>query len=651
MIHTSWKSANYLHKDLKNRIEEREANLFLEVLMKLQSFSIQKQIYFLVVPLFLLVSGLGVYINFGIYSEWKQATSLEKKANEEKAISGFIHELQKERAKTVLFLNKSIEKSELDAQREIANAAHQKMDAGRNAKLESIRKSVEEGVSPGAAAAGYVELIAGLIQSQVDLFNGIHFRGEENKFSSLAIFEKAKENMGQLRAKLNQIFGSNQPLPAKELEVISSLKTNILANLQSPGLKLTPEGDERITHILNSQEWAGVLKKFDIVVEKYATGNYGVSPKEYSAEITSQIDRVYEVINSEHSTALKHLQEFVEGVKKKLLFFISAFVVVLIFTVFFSWNMIKSMTTSLKNVIENLNETTPKLTQSAEYLNDLSSSLSSCSTEQAAAVQETASSLEEVFGMVNRNAENAGRARDNSLQSLEQVKQGQESVEKMISSLKDISSNNEVLNEFISKNNKELEEIVSVITDIANKTKVINDIVFQTKLLSFNASVEAARAGEHGKGFAVVAEEIGNLAVMSGTSADEIKRLLDESNHKVRNIIAHTKENVEAISIEGSQKVKNGVVRAEECHQILNTIATAVEDLELIIQEVAVASTEQSKGISEVNKAMSQIDQVTHQNSQSSQDVSTRSGEVLTLSGSIKSSSDQLYDILNGKAA
>ena len=35
---------------------------------------------------------------------------------------------------------------------------------------------------------------------------------------------------------------------------------------------------------------------------------------------------------------------------------------------------------------------------------------------------------------------------------------------------------------------------------------VINDIVFQTKLLSFNASVEAARAGESGKGFAVVAE-------------------------------------------------------------------------------------------------------------------------------------------------
>ena len=58
---------------------------------------------------------------------------------------------------------------------------------------------------------------------------------------------------------------------------------------------------------------------------------------------------------------------------------------------------------------------------------------------------------------------------------------------------------------------------------IKDKVNIINDIVFQTKLLSFNASVEAARAGENGKGFAVVAEEVGNLASVSGKAANEIK--------------------------------------------------------------------------------------------------------------------------------
>jgi methyl-accepting chemotaxis protein len=74
----------------------------------------------------------------------------------------------------------------------------------------------------------------------------------------------------------------------------------------------------------------------------------------------------------------------------------------------------------------------------------------------------------------------------------------------------------------INYSNEQMSEIVKVIQEIETKTKVINDIVFQTKLLSFNASVEAARAGEQGKGFAVVAEEVGNLAQMSGNAAKEI---------------------------------------------------------------------------------------------------------------------------------
>ena len=56
-------------------------------------------------------------------------------------------------------------------------------------------------------------------------------------------------------------------------------------------------------------------------------------------------------------------------------------------------------------------------------------------------------------------------------------------------------------------NIRSLPKVLEIIKTIEDKTKVINDIVFQTKLLSFNASVEAARAGEAGKGFAVVASK------------------------------------------------------------------------------------------------------------------------------------------------
>lgn len=86
------------------------------------------------------------------------------------------------------------------------------------------------------------------------------------------------------------------------------------------------------------------------------------------------------------------------------------------------------------------------------------------------------------------------------------------------------------INTLKQETENELQKVVESVTEVLNKTKLIDEIVFQTKLLSFNASVEAARAGEQGKGFAVVAEEVGNLANNSGDAAKEITDLASESH-------------------------------------------------------------------------------------------------------------------------
>lgn len=308
----------------------------------------------------------------------------------------------------------------------------------------------------------------------------------------------------------------------------------------------------------------------------------------------------------------------------------------------------RQLTNQLASVINELNVSTPKLSNSSVSMNDLSTELSSCATEQAAAVQETAASLEEISAMIKKNSDNANNAKNSSEQSLKSVKHGQKAVNNMLDAMSEINQNNDAFNAFMAKNNDELTEMVRVITNISDKTKVINDIVFQTKLLSFNASVEAARAGEQGKGFAVVAEEVGNLAQMSGNAANEIKGLLDESIIKVHKMVDDTKKQVETLVVDGKEKIKLGISRAEECSSALNEINTTVMTVEALVSEVAVASSEQSQGISGVNKAMMQIDEVTNQNTIASQSVSENASQVMVLTSSIKDTSDRLTLLLTG---
>lgn len=314
----------------------------------------------------------------------------------------------------------------------------------------------------------------------------------------------------------------------------------------------------------------------------------------------------------------------------------------------FSFSFIKKLTMQLIDMTRELNKTTPLLIDSSDSMNLLSTELSTCATQQAAAVQETAASIEEIAAMIGRNSENAQNAQTSSHESLDSVKSGQKTIADMIEAMEDINKNNDTFNTFISKNNAELNEMIQVITNIADKTKVINDIVFQTKLLSFNAAVEAARAGEQGKGFSVVAEEIGNLAEMSGNAASEIKIQLDESIIKVNKIVSTTKSQVEVLMHDGKEKIILGLNKARQCDLILNEISHTSASAQSLVQEVAGASKEQSQGIDEVNKAMGLIDEITNKNTSASQGVAANANQVMQLSSSVQDTATKLSFLING---
>lgn len=276
------------------------------------------------------------------------------------------------------------------------------------------------------------------------------------------------------------------------------------------------------------------------------------------------------------------------------------------------------------------------------------SSLSDSSSEQAAAIQETASAIDEVSAMVKKSAENASKSQEVSAQSREAAESGQQAVQDMIQAIDQISSSNREIMTQVEDSNRQISEIVKVIGEIGNKTKVINEIVFQTKLLSFNASVEAARAGEHGKGFAVVAEEVGNLAQMSGNAAKDISSMLDSSIQKVEKIVVDTKSKVERLMHESKSKVESGTETAKRCGESLMGIIKSVQEVDGMVLEISTASQEQAQGVTEINKAMNQLDQVTQANSSAAQQSAAAAAHLNAQSAELKEMVKELYSVITG---
>lgn len=276
--------------------------------------------------------------------------------------------------------------------------------------------------------------------------------------------------------------------------------------------------------------------------------------------------------------------------------------------------LIRNINRALGEISSDIIKSVDHLKTNSDAIRDSSDQLSSSVAKQAANVQETVASADEINSMIQKTTEAAQSSMRVSSQSNNVAIKGKEIVDEMIKSIGNISKSNQDIMIEIKENNANLTAIVDVISQIKDKTKVINDIVFQTKLLSFNASVEAARAGESGKGFAVVAEEIGSLAEMSGKASTEISKMLETSTIEVANMAENSIKKMNHIMESGTAKIKDGSIKAKECGVALDEILTNVNAVNEMIKEIASASLEQSEGVQEIARAMQEIDESTHQN-------------------------------------
>ncbi|MBY0412806.1 MAG: DUF3365 domain-containing protein [Bdellovibrionales bacterium] len=311
--------------------------------------------------------------------------------------------------------------------------------------------------------------------------------------------------------------------------------------------------------------------------------------------------------------------------------------------------MINKPVKIINDIVQGLNKTSEQVSSAAIQIAAASSELSSASNAQASSLQETSAAIEEINSMIHSNTENAKQSTITSDSSMRNAEKGQKVVTQMIEAIDNINtSNNEIMNQ-INETNKDIESIVTIINEIGAKTKIINDIVFQTKLLSFNASVEAARAGEQGKGFSVVAEEVGNLASMSGNAAMEITKMLESSITNVEEIVKNSKDKIGKLIHQGKQNIDIGTKVSRECGGVLEEIVTSVGIVSKTVTDIASAGQEQADGVQEITKAVAELDQVTQQNTASSVESANAANSLSGQAEYLKELVQQLVLTIDGK--
>ncbi len=399
---------------------------------------------------------------------------------------------------------------------------------------------------------------------------------------------------------------------------------------------------EKIADTENEKKWAqDFAKKYTDYVstfenemlpelEKIEVGN--AKTKELDGKIDELRDETLKslkfIYDSVRSESEKADQDFDQTFRDGFNLSVGASIAVIIIAILLAIYVSNKISTSLITINDLLFKSFEDITQNANRVAASAENLSQSTNQQASAIQETSATMEEMNSMIKKTADSAVESKELSKNSAQNALYGKTTSEHLMKSVKDIEENNKLIMAEVQHGNQRIGEIVELINEIGKKTKVINDIVFQTKLLSFNASVEASRAGEQGKGFSVVAGEIGKLALESGKAAIEISTMLEDSTQKVKLVIDETQKSVSDILSKGNLAVKQGFSVADETSKILQQLDNDVRMVDKNIADISDASDEQARGADQVTMAIHQMDQATQINSKLSKELFNYSKEL-----------------------
>jgi methyl-accepting chemotaxis protein len=275
------------------------------------------------------------------------------------------------------------------------------------------------------------------------------------------------------------------------------------------------------------------------------------------------------------------------------------------------------MVKGLQRIIGEVKAAASNMAAASQQLKASSEIMSKGAGEQAGRASQVATASVEMSQTVLDIAKNASSIEASATSTAKLAKDGEGAVERSVEKIR-----------AIAKTLSESAQLIKLLGDRSNQIgaiiNVINEIADQTNLLALNAAIEAARAGDAGRGFAVVADEVRKLAERTGNSTSEIGGMINAIQAEVRRAVL-SMDNI-------TKEVNVGVDLSNETGGVLRNIVQAVDQLHLMVQQIASATEEMTSTSDEMNKDIEGIASVSKETSGSSEHVSQASQELAKLS-------------------
>ncbi len=276
-----------------------------------------------------------------------------------------------------------------------------------------------------------------------------------------------------------------------------------------------------------------------------------------------------------------------------------------------------------------LNESGAELSDSANQASNASGQVSQAVDEiskgavtQAESVENAAGNTQNIGKDIEEVADNVQQLNGYSTQMKESCEAAMDALNRLIEQSSEVQNSVRDIGQTIDSTNDSAKEI-------SKFSQAITEIASQTNLLSLNASIEAARAGDAGKGFAVVATEIGQLAVQSSNSAEEIKKIveklvadseasvevmqrLNESFEQQEQQLGDTKTNMQSMAenvVHVSESTGSIASHVDQLNIAKDKLVEIISDLSAISQENAASTEETNASMQELNATFAIISQ------------------------------------------